>query len=219
MLDGLAVTTHSSPVFRFANPRNDIAALIELGIDPDSVPDMLDLLSRGAAPGGMERLIDGSFEPWNAASGSPFGKATRFSDGTWPVCYTALDPETAQDEIKYHRGKDFLEADGRRVVYYHLVEISYSGRTIDLRPHVTAWPALVDPDEKASYAFCQTFGREACQLGMAGFLTKSARRPAGSTVPVFSRSALNAPQTHALAAFVVHSASGAVDVEWSGSPS
>jgi RES domain len=214
MLDALPVVTHSASVFRFANLRDDVAALIALGIDPGSVPDMLDLLGRRAAPGGMERLIDGSFEPWNAAPGPPFGEGTRFSDGTLPVCYTALDQDTAQEEIQYHRGKYFLAMGRGRVVYFHLVEMSYSGRTMDLRSHVTTWPALVDPDEGAAYPFCQTFGHEACCLSIAGFLTQSARRPIGTNLPVFSRSALDVPQTRALAAFVAHPASGAVKVEW-----
>lgn len=62
MLETLSIDSHSGQVFRFANPRDDVAALRALGIDPDSVPDMLDLLSRRAAPGGIQRLVDGSFE-------------------------------------------------------------------------------------------------------------------------------------------------------------
>ena len=135
MLEDLPVDVVTTSVFRFANPRDDVAALKALDIDTDNATEMLALLSRTAAPETMERLIDGSFEPWNAF-GPPYGDPTRFSDGTWPVCYTGLDQETAEDEIRYHRGKSFAAGGtGLLVVYYHLIEIDYSADTIDLRPY------------------------------------------------------------------------------------
>jgi RES domain len=215
MLEGLPVGTHSARVVRFANPRDDVAALRALGINQDSMQEMLDLLSRRAAPGGMERLIDGSFEPWNPV-GPPYGPETRFSDGTWPVCYTATDRKTAEDEIKYHRGKVFFSGGTGRgfTVYYHLVEITYVADTIDLRKRTKAWPELIEPDEKRGYPFCQTLGREARDRKLGGFLTRSARRRRGTNVPVFSRVALTVPQSRAVAAFVADYSSGDIRVKW-----
>jgi RES domain len=214
MLEALSLGSYSGQVVRFANPRDDVAALKALGIGPDSVPDMLDLLSRRAAPGGIQRLIDGTFEPWNAF-GPSYGPGTRFSDGTWPVCYTALDQQTAEDEVKYHRGQALFGAGtGLRIIYYHLVELAYAGPTIDLRPQVTSWPQLTESDEKIAYPFCQSLGREACDRKLAGFLTQSARPPHGTNVPVFSRSALTAPGSRGLAAFIADLDSGEIQIEW-----
>jgi hypothetical protein len=200
-------------VFRFANPRDDERHLIRLGVGEDAAREMLDLLSRRASPGGIERLIDGSFEPWNKF-GPPYGGHTRFSNGTWPACYTALEARTAEDEIKYHRGKAFFSrSNPRRTIYYHLIQLKYFGRTIDLRPHLHQWPFLASPDE-AVYPDCQSLARDAILLGAQGLFSPSARRKAGTNVPVFARSTLSEPASLALAAFVADPASSSVKVEW-----
>lgn len=174
---------------------------------------MLELLKIRAAPGGEERLIDAAFEPWNAF-GPPYGHPSRFSDGTWPVCYTARDRQTAEDEIRYHRGKDLTTIDSSLKFYYRLIEIEYAGATIDMCTQVEAWPELMDPDEKSAYPLCQALGREASASGVAGFLTPSARRDGGTNVPVFRRGALSSPQVRGVVVFSLNPAEGTLQISW-----
>jgi hypothetical protein len=213
MLETLPRLNHSEIVMRLAIPRDDVRALEALELDRGNIVEMLELLKRRGSPGGLERLIDASFEPWNKF-GPPFGYATRFSNGNWPVCYTARDRHTAEDEIKYHRGKDLLTIGSLRRFFSRLIILQYSGTTIDLFPQKEIWLELTSFDESSAYPFCQELGREATATGIAGFLTPSARREEGTNLPVFQRGALSSPEVRGVVAFSVNPAEGTVDIAW-----
>src|SRR3954449_9297019 len=85
MLETLLAVRHASPVYRFANPRDDLIALRAFGLDEDETAAVLPILARAATPGGIQRIIEGSFEAWNK-HGLPYGGESRFSTGSWPVC-------------------------------------------------------------------------------------------------------------------------------------
>lgn len=213
MLESLPRLSYSKRVMRLANPRNDIAALEGLGMSDAGTADILGLLKTRANPGGLDVLVESSFDEWNKY-GPPFGWPTRFSSGEWPVLYAALDKGTAEDEIRYHRGRDLLTLTVPRRFFYRLIELEYCGITIDLGMQTTVWPALTDPEPTTAYPFCQELGREGSAEGIAGFLTVSARRAGGINVPVFRREALSGPKDMGVAAFTPDPSMGIVEVSW-----
>jgi hypothetical protein len=91
--------------------------------------------------------------------------------------------------------------------------MDYTGKTIDLCPHVSTWPELVHPDESA-YPACQAIAQEAISVGADGLLTMSARRTGGRNLPVFRQSTLQNARQKALTAFVADSTSGSINVKW-----
>lgn len=117
-------------------------------------------------------------------------RATRFSDGSFPVFYGSLEPETARSEVQ-HWAPSFLGRPGQsRTACYRLFRCSFRGVEKDLRPYREKWPALV---QGTGYAFCNRIGAEAIRLAVDGLLTWSARRPEGTNLPVFSRASLRDP--------------------------
>ena len=211
MLELVAAGEWSDIVFRYHVPHEDLAALRDTGVDPDGIREMLDLLSHDRSPETLSDMIDGRFRPWNYI-GPPYGSPTRFSDGTWPVCYTALDDETAREEIIYHHGRTlFGRFETPRTVYYCLVELAYAGQTADLRELIEQWPDLVNISD---YSFCNNLGREAVQRALSALLAPSARYQGGTNVPVFRRDALRAPRQLSAAAFTFDPKTGVVTVTY-----
>jgi hypothetical protein len=209
MLEAVPKESLAAVVFRYAIPRADLETLRRMGIDLDGVTEMLALIRRDVAADNLAELVDGSFRSWNV-DGPPYGEPTRFSDGTWPVCYTALEEVAAREEIVYHRGRSLFErADAARTAYYRLIEMDFNGTTVDLRPFARDWPALVDPDD---YTFCNSLGREAVTLALSALLAPSVRYPGGTNVPVFRRETLHRPRQLSTAAFTVDPETGAVTV-------
>ena len=87
---------------------------------------------------------------------------------------------------------------------YQRLECSMVGDGYDVRPHLAAWPFLVDQNEATAYPGCQALAREARDNGSDGPLTISARRAGGVNVPVFRRRALSDPAIVGAAAVVVN---------------
>jgi hypothetical protein len=120
-----------------------------------------------------------------------FGCPTRFSNGDWPIFYSALEPVVAEAEAKYHYGKDAQEDEtDRRPMYYSLVRCKFAGTVVDLvaKQGEAGWEGLTADD----HTFCQGLGAEAKQIEMDGFLTPSARA-VGVNVPVFTAESLAKP--------------------------
>lgn len=210
MLESIPAREWGGVVRRYHVPRRDLAALRDTGIDPDGVREMLDLLSHDRSPGILAEMIAGSFQPWNSV-GPPHGSPTRFSDGTWPVCYTALDDRTACEEIVYHRRRALFDrSETPRTAYYCLIELDYEGSTIDLRELLERWPDLV---HLTDYSFCNQLGREAITRVIDAFLAPSARHQSGTSVPVFRLASLRSPRQLHFAAFTVDPVTGQVTVD------
>jgi hypothetical protein len=210
MLEVVRTERQTHVVCRYAVPRDDLATLRRMRLDSDGIREMLDLLGGEVNASALVQLVEGSFTPWNS-DGPPYGEATRYSDGTWPVCYTALEEETAREEIIYHRGRAcFDRAENRRTAYYRLIKLDFDGLAADLRPFRHGWPGLVDP---LDYGFCNRLGREALIRAIDAFLAPSARHAGGTNVPVFSRQVLRAPRELGRAAFTVDPETQRVTVE------
>ena len=211
MLEDIRIALEELLVFRFSNPRDELAALSELSLSDQEVGEVLSILSRMPTARPALQCIEGSFIARNLG-GLPFGpKPTRFSYGNWPVCYTALEHETAREEIVYYRKRAIWGgARAERTAYYHLVQISYHGRTLGLRPYVEKWPDLVHADD---YSLCHKLAREAIAIGLHAFLTHSARLSDGTNVPVFFREALSSPIVLSIVAFAGGHSDGSIGIE------
>ncbi len=119
-----------------------------------------------------------------------YGTRTRFSDGSWPVFYSALEEETAKAEGLYHYARKAAgDSEARRAVNYSIMRCKFEGDVIDLIPQHNDWPGLTSEE----LDFCVALGREAHLMGLGAFLAPSARHPEGTTVPAFSADNLTEP--------------------------
>ena len=214
MLEYVSEASPPHAVHRFANRRRSAEVISELAksrnLDNEAVRETLEFL--GPANGAAEELLNGPFEPkahlkdkWNPS---------RFSDGNWPVFYGALELETSEAEIVYHleagQMKAALSAGGP--VYFSRFHCTFDGRALDLRPKLTEWPWLVDPN--TTNARCQALGREAHEKDIDGFLAPSARSSGGTNVPVFTREMLSQVMIDGNASFSPDTTTGKVQVRY-----
>lgn len=191
LLDPLPIEHSRRTVYRFASlPSADILASLDLG--PDGEAEMRTLLSdAGYSPPSLEELCDAPFRPKRRFAGR-----TRFSDGSFPVFYAALDLRTAEAEIT-HWFRVFSGTPAQaRTAYYERFACTFEGSEKDLRPKRTQRPALVDDD----YAFCNRLGAEAVQVGLDALVSPSARRQGGTNLPVFQRRAIRDPESQGVTA-------------------
>jgi len=187
MLEDIPAIPRQGAVFRLANPGNASEAILEMGLDAEGISEMLSLLRERRLAGDPEDLLDGPF------ADKPFYKPqrTRFSDGSVRVFYSALEAETAEYEIEYWHMKPLVDGqDAPLRVYYHLFQCNFAGEVKDLRPLVGKWPFLIADN---GYDQCNELGAEAAKTDLGGLLSQSARRPKGTTSPVFLRGCLSGP--------------------------
>ncbi|MFQ5449517.1 MAG: RES family NAD+ phosphorylase [Nitrospinaceae bacterium] len=194
-----SVYAEKKEIFRFANRKKKLEALKSLGVDPDSVSDVLNFLGPSAAEEDPQNLLDAPFESKPQLEQN-FGNSSRFSDGSWPVFYAALEESTALEEVKHH----FLQAllgdpsSGRRASFEHF-QCNYTGTTKNLCSKQSEWPDLTSDD----YEFCQRLGRQAVNEKLDGFFAPSAKRIKGTTVPVFIRKSLSQPRPLGITVFTL----------------
>ncbi|MGQ0664735.1 MAG: RES family NAD+ phosphorylase [Pseudomonadota bacterium] len=201
----------AATAYRFANMR-DALDLLErrVGIDLGSMDagEVLNILGRDATPSEVTDLLDGPFKR-KARLGGIYGPKTRFSDGSWPVFYGALELETARDEVQHHHARDVLTDPSHPwTAYYRYFRCAFTGSTKDLRSKLAEWPELVCED----WTFCQKLGREAHGSDLDGLFSPSARTTDGTNLPVFKRAALSNPEILGRAAFSVNPGSRDVSV-------
>ena len=165
--------------------------LLELGIAVENIDEtaiVVEAVSQFITPS-VDQIIDKSFTPTGAQT--PF-RATRFSDGTIAIYYSAIEAETCQSEVAFHAIEDSIEP-FNQLRFYNLIECSYQGSTIDLRGFEEEHQELTS-ETKDGYPFCQELGRMANINDIDGFFTPSARKEGGTCVPVFSKSAVSNPK-------------------------
>lgn len=150
-----------------------------------------------------EELCDAPFRPKRRLR-----RRTRYSDGTHPVFYSSLEPETAAAEIRHWFPLVMGRPKAARTAYYRRLECTFSGREKDLRGKVVAWPDLVHTSD---YAFCNRLGAEARELELDGLVVPSARHP-GANLPIFRRAAIVEAELGDVVAMTYDPASGAVSV-------
>ena len=203
MLEDCATSARHKTVLRLAAiARQPLQTIMSRRrIDPRehaAIANALDSISMALS---AETVVDDAFRP-RPDKPTPFPRG-RFGDGFMGVYYSALEEQTCKREVGYHLGREF--ADTRTAGFTHprryaFVRCEYDGNTAELRGKEGEHPDLVSqtPD---GYPFCQTLAREAASNGIAGLLTRSARDPKGTCLPVFARGALSNPGvTHSVKA-------------------
>lgn len=122
-------------------------------------------------------------------------RRSRFSDGTLPVYYSALEKETTRAELRHHNRLRFLGVTSilGMAVFMREVECTFQGQVKDLRPELGRIPHLVAEEADGGYETCNQIAAEARGQGLHGLLTPSARLNGGCCLPVFSQAALSEP--------------------------
>ena len=188
-------------VYRLARDRSTAEFLAENQIDTLAGDGLGALLVEHGYVVDEHDLLEPPFRP------SRNRKPTRFSDGSFPVFYSALDSETAEAEVR-HWAPTFLGGAGRRATaYYWLFRCTFEGVEKDLRPQIGTWPDLVHDSD---YAFCNRLGAEAVGLGLDGLVTWSVRHAEGVNIPVLSRVSLSDPEAMRLVAITYDPATNSV---------
>lgn len=195
MLEDIAATPWRGTVFRLVNQAEYVKALQEMGIDVQGISEVVSLLQERGLKDDPADILDGpfAFKP----NLKPY--QTRFSDGTVRVFYSSLDSETAEREQAHWYKRLILQGQQRPIkMYFRCVECTFDGDIKDLRPKVGNWPFLIADD---GYNECNRLGAEANASGLGGLLSQSARRPEGTTSPVFSRPCLSGVEFREYRAF------------------
>lgn len=135
---------------------------------------------------GADDLIDvlhASFQP-------PYRTDTRYSDGSFGVLYTSLEPETSAGEYAYWAPTFVPPRPGLPIlVRLPLIRCRLQGEVKDVRHKLAPWPWLV-ADE---YSNCRILAQAAITDDLDGLFTPSARKSLGTTVPIFSHDAVSLP--------------------------
>jgi hypothetical protein len=179
-------------VFKLAAlPKTNVeAALIARGVDPSNVGATADAIAALGIPMSAEDAYNYSFWPRTEGPSFPLG---RFGDGTFAVCYSALERETCRDEVRHHCQEELAALQSGLMPfprYYTLVSGDFRGTSLMLRGREDAYPDLGSPTT-AGYPFCRAVARWSKGLGAQALHTTSARRPEGTCVPVFVRECLS----------------------------
>lgn len=205
MLEGIAAIRHESPALRFVNQARHVKVLTDMGLDVEQVTEMITLLRERAVRDDPSEIIEGPF------AAKPFlnPEQTRFSNGNLRVFYSGLEVETAEREITHWYLKPLLNGVTPVRVFYRLAQCRFEGDVKDLRPKIGDWPFLIADD---GYNQCNQIGAEAAGAGLAGLLSRSARRPEGTTLPVFAKHSLSNVELHGYRMFSYDPATGDVTV-------
>lgn len=193
-------------VFRLSRvSAQDGQFLAELNLDAEAREELLDLLSGRVPLNPIDELLDGPFRPR-----AKLRRRTRFSDGSFPVFYSALAAETANAEMAYWFRKAYAgEPPGKRTAYYQGFRCTFEGLEKDLRPKAPDWPDLVHDSD---YSFCNRLGAEARERGVDGLVVPSARHE-GANMPVFARRALSGPGLDGTVAITYNPETGETSVD------
>ena len=191
-------------LYRFAViPRND-DLLNASGLDEQGVIELKEILAASSGSN-LDQLCDAPFRMKKALR-----RRTRFSDGSYPVFYSSLDPETVEAELEYWFPKFIGEPENHRTAYYQRFSCTFEGTEKDLRLKLSDWPDLV---HKSDYTFCNRLGAEAVEIGLDGLVTPSARKKAGVNAPVFKRQAISNPEERGEFAVTLDSITGQVTMK------
>ncbi|MYD60515.1 MAG: RES family NAD+ phosphorylase [Gemmatimonadetes bacterium] len=209
LLDEIPTVRNLRRIYRLANLIRDDEFLAELGLDALGELELKELLVAAGYETSLEELCDAAFR-----TKCRLRRATRYSDGSYPVFYSALDPETAEAEVAHWFSKDFGgRPQGQRSAYYQRFTCLFEGEEKDLRDKQSEWPELV---HNSDYTFCHRIGAEAVQLGLDGLVVPSARRENGSNQPVFRRRAISDPKTQGLVKITFDAKTGEIATESTG---
>lgn len=206
MLESISTEWLRTETFRFAIQKRYADHFRVQGFDDESVREILSLLASRSISDKPEELFDRPFRPTQLQKDK---LPARFSDGSFPVFYSSLDPETAEAEARHSFRKYAGKPTTARTAYYSRFSCRFDGSVKDLRPMHADWPELTHDSD---YGLCNDLGAEAVVAGLDGLLSPSARRHTGTNLPVFRRHAVSNPKIHALVVMTLDPSSGEVAV-------
>lgn len=125
---------------------------------------------------------------------------TRYSDGSFPVWYGSLQPETTVHETAYHmmRAELALEGVERPIIRERSIyRIHCKALAIDLRGKQIDFPQLISD----GYDFTHQIGQRLKQEGHPAAIAPSARCE-GDNMVVFNRIVLKTPRHHAFLQYI-----------------
>ena len=190
---------------RFAQDRKAAEFLRTQGLDAQGIEEMLDILKSAGVLDSPEALCNAPFKPKRRLRPRP----TRFSDGSFPVFYCALERETAQAETEHWFAEFAGRPQGERTAVYSCFACDFSGETKDLRPQQGQWPDLTHPYD---YTFCNALGAEAVEENLDALLAPSVRRATGTNLAVFAKRAVSNPGDLVLMMITYNPGTGRVTV-------
>ena len=186
MLDQIPVKKVSTDLVRLASYRDIDEFFADQQLDASSAEEVVRLLeSRGIATKPRD-LVDQVFKRKPLLARTRY--RTRFSDGSFPVLYGAMEVQTAEAEVEHWFRKHVGAPTRTRTASYVRFTYHFNGEAKDLRPKQAEWPGLTDDQD---YGFCNRLGAEAVSVGLDGLLTPSARNEGGTNVPTFNKQAVS----------------------------
>ena len=156
-----------------------VAVLTEMGVDQDDLGESLTYF--GDLDATSESGLDLIFKH-RGQRGKPH---SRFTDGSIPVYYTALDRATAEAEIAH-----WLVPIEDTPNYFRPLVVEFLGAYPDLGELASQPTFLTGEKVDGAYAECLAVTREAVELGYDAFKTHSARLTGGRCFPILSRDAI-----------------------------
>lgn len=203
MLEDIPRQLLSAAPVRFQSLADAVDAARATGVSEQNLESLVRFLHDRGRSEGPDSYLDRPFAPKRQ-----FSPQSRFSDGSYPVFYSALDEETARAEIIHLRSA--LGQVG--TAYYRFISCRFEGHIKDLCDRLGEFPYLVQDRSTGAYDRCNEIGREARAAGLDGLRTISAQRSAGECLPVFQRAALSSPNVGVLFSFALDPTTGSTQV-------
>lgn len=208
MLEGIPSDRRTFHVFRL-DFAGKISRLPEAhDFDAMNVQELRELLRPFTTDDRILELCDAPFKPKPKRHGL-YGNG-RFSNGSFPVFYSSLEPETAEAEIQHWLPARLGNPKRSRTVHYGRIRCSFKGVLKDLKFMQDRWPELTHDSD---YGFCNKLGAEAVNRKLDAFLTPSARRENGTNVPIFTRESISDPRLIGCISMTYDPISGCVTID------
>ncbi len=192
MLESLPSENCSLTLFRWSNLHLQSLeeSLREQGLEQDEeLQETIKFLQSRGVKDALDELIEVPFRRKTSLHKNSRYKS-RYSDGSFPVLYTALEESTAEAEARHWFPTVMGNPSTSRTGHYLCFSCSFDGMTKDLRLKHSEWHELT----QENYDFCNKLGKEAIEEELDAFLSPSARKVNGTTVPVFTRGSVDNPQ-------------------------
>ena len=206
MLDEISSERNRRVVFRLSRvSANDDQFLADLNLDAEAREELSNFLAGRIPQDPIRELIDGPFRPR-----AKLRNRTRFSDGSFPVFYSALAAETAEAEMAYWFRKDYAgKPRSNRTAYYQGFRCTFEGLEKDLRSKARDWPDLVHDSD---YSFCNRLGAEVRERDIDGLVVPSARHE-GTNMPIFTQQAVSGPELEEVVTITYNPDTGEMSID------
>lgn len=140
-------------------------------------------------------VVDEARSNWLRVWAHNFGGQSRYSDGRFPVLYTAPRRSTCYSEVGFHAQNDAIRGMPPGAILrtpYVLYKLRLTGRPRDLMRAVTRHAHLC-AERPSGYSYCNRVGRAALKASVDFLVVPSARSLGYRSVPVLSQSASSSP--------------------------